>query len=221
MEFRIWIETRLDDRILERELVSRVERPACGVVPEEIGLTLDEGKAVLRKVQSRIVQTQVDVLGAAHRGCCHCGRNQRVKDLRYRTFRTVFGTIQVSCRRYFRCKCQGGSRSTVWPLHRQQLSGTSPELQYLYASWGSKVSYRRAASVLGELLPICDRGVSHATLRRHTLAIGGRLEREGRLGGYFAWVAQHPMCDAGAFMKAALDDHGFTQTSRVRVLADE
>jgi hypothetical protein len=273
MEFRIWVETRLDDRILERELVSRVERPACGIGPEEIGLTLEEGKAVLRKVQARIVQTQVDVLGAAHRGCCHCGRNQRVKDLRTRTFRTVFGTVQVSCRRYLRCNCQGGTRATVWPLHRQQLSGTSPELQYLYASWGGKVSYRRAAAVLDELLPISDRGVSHATLRRHTLAIGGRLdmrvtepdeydwpeprrepvepaqslnvaidgtyvradrvmglaeyhvvagriEREGRLGGYFAWVAAHPMCDAEAFMKAALDDHGLTQTSRVRVLAD-
>ena len=49
MEFRIWVETRLDDRILERELVSRVERPACGIEPEEIGLSLEEGKAVLRK----------------------------------------------------------------------------------------------------------------------------------------------------------------------------
>src|ERR1022692_4813340 len=153
MEFRIWVETRLDDRILERELVSRVERRACGIGPEEIGLSLEEGKAILRKVQSRIVQTQVDSLSAAHRGCCHCGRNQGVKDLRYRTFRTVLGTIQVSCRRYLRCKCQGGTRSTVWPLHRQQLSGTSPELQYLDASRGSKVSYRRAAAVLGELLP--------------------------------------------------------------------
>lgn len=127
--------------------------------------------------------------------------------------------------------------------------------------------------MLGELLPICDRGVSHATLRRHTLTIGnrldqrvtepdeydwpeprrepvtaarnlsvaidgtyvradgmmglgeyhvvaGRIEREGRLGGCFAWVAQHPMCDAEAFMKAALEDNGWTRTSRVRVLAD-
>ena len=273
MEFRILVETRLDDRILERELVSRVERPACGIGPEEIGLTLEEGKAVLRKVQARIVQTQVDVLGAAHRGCLGCGRNQRVKDLRTRTVRTVFGTVQVSCRRYHRCNCQGGKRATIWPLHQRQLSGTSPELQYLYASWGSKVPYRRAAAVLGELLPICDQGISHATLRRHTLAIGGRLdqrvtepdeydwpeprrepvkaeqnlsvaidgtyvradrtmgygeyhvvagriEHEGRLGGHFAWVAQHPMCDAEVFMKAALDDNGWTQASRIRVLAD-
>jgi len=65
MEFRIWVETRLDGRILERELVSSVERPASGIGPEEIGLTLEEGKAVLRKAQARIVQTQVDMLSAA------------------------------------------------------------------------------------------------------------------------------------------------------------
>ena len=117
MEFRILVETRLDDRILERELVSRVERSACGIGPEEIGLTLEEGKLALGKVQARIVQTQADVLGAAQRRCLLCGRNQRVKDLRTRTVRTVFGTVQVSCRRYLRCNCQGGSRTTVWPLH--------------------------------------------------------------------------------------------------------
>ena len=63
MEFRIWVETRLDGRILERELVSSVERPASGIGPEEIGLDLEEGKAALRKVQARIVQTQ---------GCAEC-----------------------------------------------------------------------------------------------------------------------------------------------------
>ena len=50
--------------------------------------------------------------------------------------------------------------------------------------------------------------------------VAGRIEREGRLGSCFAWVAQHPMCDAEAFMKAALEDNGWTRTSRVRVLAD-
>ena len=118
MEFRIWVETSLDDRILERELVSRLERSACGIGPEEIGLSLEEGKLVLGKVQARNVQTQADVLGAAQGGCLRCGRNQRVKDLRTRTVRTVFGTVQVSCRRYLRCNCQSGNRTTIWPLHR-------------------------------------------------------------------------------------------------------
>src|SRR5271168_4472377 len=117
MEFRIWVETRLDGRILESELVSSVKRPASGIGLEEIGLDLEEGKVVLRKLQARIVQTQVDVLSAAHRRCFRCGRNQRVKDLRTRIARTVFGTVQVSCRRYFRCKCRGGKKAAIWPLH--------------------------------------------------------------------------------------------------------
>jgi hypothetical protein len=94
VDFRIWVETRLDGRILERELISSVERPASGIGPEEIGLELVEGKAVLRKVQARIVQTQVDMLSAAHRRCFRCGQNQRVKDLRTRTARTAFEPLK-------------------------------------------------------------------------------------------------------------------------------
>jgi hypothetical protein len=67
VEFRIWVETRLAGRILERELVAQVERPT--IKPEEIGLSLEEGKTVLRQVQARMIQTQADVLAAAHWRC--------------------------------------------------------------------------------------------------------------------------------------------------------
>jgi hypothetical protein len=44
MEFRIWIETRLGERVLERELVAPVERTAAGIGPEEIGLSQEEAR---------------------------------------------------------------------------------------------------------------------------------------------------------------------------------
>ena len=273
MEFRIWVEARLAGRVLERQLVAQVEREASGIGPEEIGLTLEEGKTVLRQVQARMIQTQVEAVEAAHRKCDQCGRNQRIKDRRTRCVRTVFGVVRVSCRRYLRCTCRGGKRIALWPLNGRQLPGTTPELEYLYATWGSRIPYRRAAALLGELLPICKDGVSHATLRRRTLTVGarldqrvtepaeydwpesrrepvpaakrlsvaidgtyvradgmrglreyhvvaGRIERDGQLGGRFAWVAQHRACDAGAFMKAALQSNGWTAKSQVRVLAD-
>ena len=131
--------------------------------------------------------------------------------------------------------------------------------------------YRRAATVLQELLP---GRVSHATLRRHTLKVGarlqqrviepseydwpeskrepvpaakrlsvaidgtyvradgmmwlreyqvvaGRMERQGKLGDYFAWVPQHRLCIAKDFMKAALEANGWTPESKVRVLQTE
>ena len=107
MEFRVWVETRLDGRILERHLVAQVERPT--IAPEEIGMSLEEGKSVLCQVQARMIQTQADVLAAAHWKCNLCGRRQRIKDRRTRCVRTVFGAVRVSCRRFFRCLCRGGS----------------------------------------------------------------------------------------------------------------
>ena len=264
------MEVRLAGRVLGRQVVARVEREATGIGPEEIGLTLEEGKTVLSQVQAGVIHRQVEALQAAHRNCLQCGRKQRIKDRRRRSLRTIFGVVRVSCRRFLRCRCQGGRRVTVWPLNGRQVSGTAPELQYLYADWGSKVPYRRAAKVLQELLP---GRVSHATLRRHTLNVGarlqqrviepseydwpesrrepvpaaksvsvaidgtyiradgtmwlreyqvvaGRMERQGELGGYFAWVPQHRLCFTKDYMKAALEDNGWTPKSQVRVMAD-
>jgi len=270
MEFRICVEVRLAGRVVDQQVVAQVDREATGIGPEEIGLTLEEGKNVLRQVQAGVIHQQVEALQAAHWKCRQCGRKQRIKDRRRRCLRTIFGVVRVSCRRYLRCRCQGGKRVTVWPLHGRQASSTTPELQYLYADWGSKMPYRRAATVLQELLP---ERVSHATLRRHTLKVGGRLqqrviepseydwpeprrqsvpatksldvaidgtyiradgtlwlreyqvvagrmERQGRLGDYFAWVPQHRLCIEKDFMKAAMESNGWTPESQVRVLAD-
>lgn len=175
MEFLIWVETRLAGRSLKRELVAQVER--TGIGPEEIGLSLEEGKSVLCQIQARVIQTQVEVLQATHRRCHVCGRKQRIKDRRTRCVRTVFGVVRVLCRRYMRCRCRGGKRITVWPLHGRQLPSITPELEYLYAAWGSRAPYRRAAALLAELLPIGADSVSHATLRRHALTVGARLDQ--------------------------------------------
>ena len=138
MEFRIWVEVYLAGRVLHRQLVAQVEREATGIGPEEIGLTLEEGKTVLRQVQAGVVHRQVEALQAAHRKCLQCGRKQRIKDRRKRCLRTSFGVVRVSCRRFLRCRCQGGRRVTVWPLNGRQASGTTPELQHLYADLGQQ-----------------------------------------------------------------------------------
>ena len=85
MEFRIWVEGYLAGRVLNRQLVAQVEREATGIGPEEIGLSLEEGKTVLRQVQAGVVHRQVEALQAAHRKCLQCGRKQRIKDRRKRT----------------------------------------------------------------------------------------------------------------------------------------
>jgi hypothetical protein len=272
MEFIVWVETRLGGKRLEIPEVAKVEREATGIGPEELGLTLADGKTVLKQVQERIVQIQVEAISAAAKACRNCGRNQRMKDLRSRQLRTIFGTVDVLCRRFVRCTCRGGKPRAAWPLRGMEVKRTLPELSYLLAKWGSTMPYRRAAQLLSEFLPLSDRRISPTTAWRHTLAVGeqldrratepdeydwpdsrrlpvppaehltvaidgtyvradasgwlrqhyvvaGRIERDGRLGGHFAWVAQDPT-SAREFMKAALQDHGWTEQSRVTVLAD-
>jgi hypothetical protein len=77
--------------------------------------------------------------------CMHCRGTLLVKDIRTRRIRTVFGKIAVSCRRYIRCTCQGGRPSILWPLGPLELPGSTPELSYLLAKWGSILPYGRAA----------------------------------------------------------------------------
>jgi len=272
MEFIVWVETRLAGKTLAVQEVARFDRCASGIEPEEIGLTLQEGKDVLRQVQRNIVQTQIQVQGLASSCCMHCSGAQLVKDIRTRQIRTVFGRIKVACRRYIRCTCQGGRPSILWPLGLMELPGSTPELSYLMAKWGSILPYRRAAQMLGEFLPISDGVVSHATLRRHALGVGarldqrvtepdeydwpesrreavpsgtrlivaidgtyvrsnldtglyqhyavaGRIERDGKLAGRFAWIARWPG-EAEQFMRAALQANGWTAQTQVVVLAD-
>jgi hypothetical protein len=49
--------------------------------------------------------------------------------------------------------------------------------------------------------------------------VAGRIDRDGRLGGRFGYVAQRPD-DALEFVKAAMQSHGLTDHSCVAVLAD-
>ena len=49
--------------------------------------------------------------------------------------------------------------------------------------------------------------------------VAGRVERDGDLGGHLAWVAQRAD-DALQFMRAAMRNDGWTERSRVAVLAD-
>jgi hypothetical protein len=140
-------------------------------------LTLAEGKDLVRQVQRKIVQTQIEILSLAKSLCMHCAGAQHVKDIRTRQIRTVFGKIKVRCRRYIRCTCRGGRPTVLWPLGMMAIPRSTPELTYLMAKRGSMLPYRRSTEVLGELLPISAGSLSHATLRRQALVVGARLDQ--------------------------------------------
>src|SRR5258708_30329148 len=95
---------------------------------------------------------------------------------RRRRLHTVFGAVEISSCGYLRCTCRDGKPGVEWPLRYFRLGQSTPELSYILAKWGSAKPYRRAAEMLSEFLPFGDGAVSHATVRRHTLAVGQHLD---------------------------------------------
>jgi hypothetical protein len=69
MEFVIWVETRLAGKTLGISEVARLERSASGIEPEELGLTLQDGKSVLKQIQAKMVTTHTSLLGLGFKLC--------------------------------------------------------------------------------------------------------------------------------------------------------
>lgn len=83
MEFVIWVETRIAGRTADIRQVATVERPAGIKAEEEIGLSLADGKVVIRQIQRRIVEMQFEVERKLGRHCLNCQTWQAIKDSRH------------------------------------------------------------------------------------------------------------------------------------------
>lgn len=70
--------------------------------PEDVGLSLAEGKALLAAVQGRIVQAQAAAWTARHRCCEACGARRRSKGSYPVLFRTLYGDVQLTSPRLHR-----------------------------------------------------------------------------------------------------------------------
>ena len=103
--------------------------------------------------------------------CSRCGRVCQVKDYRDHAVATLFGQVTVRLAR-FRCAACGGIEAGVgWPSHCR----STPELDRLQAHPCALLTYRTAAEVLAQMLPI-DAGKHQETLRRHVLKVGEALD---------------------------------------------
>jgi len=74
MEFLVRIEARLAGRVVKSCDVAMIARPGVVMGGEELGLSLEDGKEIVRELQSRMIAVQVEMLEAATSLCVHCGR---------------------------------------------------------------------------------------------------------------------------------------------------
>ena len=146
--------------------------------PEDLGLSIAEGKAMLAAAQRQVVDVQVGSWADRHRGCEACGKRRRSKGSYPVIFMTLYGDVRLSSPRLHRCPCQStDGPATVSPLCRLIPDHVAPERLYLEARWSSLVPYAAAAGLLADILPI-ESGANAKTLREHTLRVAERAEAE-------------------------------------------
>jgi hypothetical protein len=146
--------------------------------PEDLGLSIAEGKALTAAIQQHLVDAQVATWAERHRSCEVCGARRHSKGSHPVIFMTLYGDVRISSPRLHRCPCQGtGGPATMSPLRDLIPGRVAPERLYLEARWSSLVPYAAAAGLLADVLPIAS-GANATTLREHTLRVAERVETE-------------------------------------------
>jgi hypothetical protein len=173
MKYTVHVVITTDDGQAETREIACLEREDLTLTT--LGLTLAEGKAILKALQAVVVEQQMTAYVDTQRPCAHCGRRQRSKGSHTTQVRTVFGTISVKSPRLYRCPCQPHPAETYSPLAVLLPEHLTPELLFLETKWAALVSYGVTAELLQEVLPIDD-ALAPCTIREHVFTVAERLE---------------------------------------------
>jgi hypothetical protein len=138
MKYTVHVVITTDEGQTETQEIACVERE--DLTPTTLGLTLAEGKALLKALQEVVVQQQLTVYLETQRACAHCGHRQRSKGYHTTQVRTVFGTIPVQSLRLYQCPCQSDAVRTFSPLAELLPEPITPELLFLETKWAGFVA---------------------------------------------------------------------------------
>jgi hypothetical protein len=175
MRFRLQLVTVSDAGHEQVQQVAEFER--TGVAMETLGLTLAEGKLMLKSVQTGMVHEQVNDALLQSRSCPECGRVRQNRGHHDITVRTVFGNVELESPRLGHCPCQPQEEKTFSPLRTLLPEHVSPELAYLEVKWSSLMPYEASCNLLHDVLPV-DEKLNAVTIRNHLFAVAERIEQE-------------------------------------------
>jgi hypothetical protein len=112
--------------------VQTIER-SCERV-EEVGLRLEEAKAILSGLQEQLVRQQLAQYLCEHRSCPCCHRLRTLKGYHPLRFRSAFGDIELRSPRWYRCACEEQPGNASYSaLNKILTTHTAPELEFLQA----------------------------------------------------------------------------------------
>jgi hypothetical protein len=141
-----------DDGREETREVACLER--TDLKPETLGLTLAEGKMILKELQQIVVERQVSGSLLLKQTCPDCGEPRCTKGSHTLLVRTVFGQLTVRSPRLHHCACRPHETKTFSPLAELLPNHSLPELLFLETKWASLMSYGMTSKLLQEVLPI-------------------------------------------------------------------
>lgn len=145
------------------------------LLPESLGLTLEEGKTLLAGIQKTMVSHQAAAYIEQQRPCPTCGKRQTSKGQHEIMWRSLFGQLSLCSPRLYTCSCQAREKGSFSPLAEQLPERTAPELKYLQSKWASLMSYGLSVDILEEVLPL---QTNVATVYRNTHQTAEKLEAE-------------------------------------------
>src|SRR5258707_12510125 len=119
MRFRLQLITISDDDSERLHPVAELAR-GCELRPEATGLTLSEGKQILKQVQQVVIDEQVQTCMAQHRRCAICGELLSHKGHHQIKLRTEFAKLHIRRQRRRRRPCSAGDATkSLTPLARR------------------------------------------------------------------------------------------------------
>ena len=140
-----------------------------------LGLSLAQGKSILKELQAAVVVKQIEQLAAGERICKHCGRARNLKDYHDIHYRSLFGDVVCRMPRWSACRCDVAAECHV---ARKRQRWFSAEMEFIQSQLAATIPYARSADLLSLLLPV-SKGNAASTVREHALATGQRLDAQG------------------------------------------
>ncbi|MDE0521744.1 MAG: ISKra4 family transposase [Boseongicola sp.] len=159
----------IDEEVLE------LDKPHDAL--ERIGLSLDEAKELLGRLQERIVAAQAAAFVEDSRRCPCCSSRLWSKGRTSFLFRTPFGDVPVESTRLKHCRCGAAGSGTFSPLSDLFNSHVAPEMLYLETKWASLVSFETTVGLLKDVLPV-GATLNAETVRNHLHQVANRMEEE-------------------------------------------
>ena len=175
MQFSIQMIIKGEHGETKTEDIIALDKPGDKI--SDIGLSLQESKALLKTLQKMIVSHQAEHFTKAHTACPHCQKKRQTKGHHTILFRTLFGTVSIPSLRVYRCNCEDSKTKTVSLLTDWLPEHNSPELQYIETKWASLMSYGLTADLLKDILPVSNT-LNASTVRNHLHSIAKRQEKE-------------------------------------------